>query len=550
MDLLFKKQCDFILSRGNGIKACLFDLESKTIISNLIPYSKFQDNDFFYFDYITNRKRSEISNISCVIIMRPSSLKSLIEELSSPFYCSYIILFTNQIDPFVLEIIANSDIKGRVSEIHEIYLDLYKQSPFLYTTSIDTDNLAEKRKVDGLFSLLMSLDIAPNIKIQCGNESKLNDLSRANELLKLNEQSNMLESIKSNDLNKMLGSNKSNDPKKTGEQIRLSSIGKEINSRIKQYNFKKAGTLIILKRDFDLISPLVYDWHYQSLINEHLQYSNDIVRIPSEKHEYSMNDSFFESNKFKNIHLIGNEIKELVKELERNKIKINNHQFDELEEKASHSAMVEAHLNIYNRISKECMENKTASELEMKVLKSNMSVSCFIEEIDLIFPDRSDNRFTKGSAADSKALDIVSNNDRKILRLILLFIIRNPASSEEIIKKFAYFSDPIKRFLDLNEIIDFPYKPTFNPEKDVKLSYEPPLRRIVRHLIQAKLKTATFENVNEENQQLDPIIVYIDGGISLNEYREAHLYAQSNNISCYFVSDKILSSEKIINSIL
>ena len=464
MDLLFKKQHDFILTRGGGIKACIFDEESKQIVSNLIPYSKFQDNDFFYFDYITNKERTVISNISCVVIIRPSSLKSLIEELSSPYYNNYIILFTNQIDPFVLEILANADTKAVVSEIHEIYVDAYKQSNFLYTFQRNISTNSNSRKLEGLMSLIMSLEICPNIKIQDDN---------------------------------------------------LLGLGKELSIKSRQYNFPKKGTVLILNRNFDLISPLVYDWHYQSLINEHLEYNNGIVNIynNNDSKKYSVNDIFFESNKFKIIHSVGDEIKNLVKELERNRIRICNHQFDDIEEKAAHSLIVETHLSVYNAILKECINYKEMSENELEIIRNPSHIF---------------------SIKNQKNLD-----EKFIKKMILLHFIRNVNNWDEKSKDFPEFRDFIMKFKEKYSPIDFPYKPSFNLESDIKLSYECPLKRIIKHIYFNKLNNNSFRNINDENGVIGPIIIYIDGGISYNEYRDALLYAQSINIEVYFTSDSI-----------
>lgn len=233
MDILFKDQIEFILRRVSGVKVCLFDDESKQMISNSIPFSTFLNNDFFHFDFIYNKKRTPVSDISCIVILRPSSLKLLIEELVKPFYGCYIILFTNQIDPFALEIVANADVTGSVSEIHELYMDACKQDKFLYTIA----SSKHSRVVDGLYSLIASLEIDPSIKIYSYND-------RNNE-----------------------------------NQLGLFEIGKELSVKASQHNFKKRGTVLLLKRDFDMITPLVYDWNYQSLIQEHLDIKNGIVKV-------------------------------------------------------------------------------------------------------------------------------------------------------------------------------------------------------------------------------------------------------------------------------
>lgn len=475
MDLLFKKQSDFILSRGCGIKACLFDTESRQFISNIIPYSKFQDCDFFYFDYITNKDRIPISDISCIIILRPTSLKSLIEELSSPFYSSYIVLFTGQIDPYVLEILANADTKGLISEIHEIYLDLARQSSFLYTTN----SRHGARVLDGLFSLVMSLEIIPSIRFidEHGRED--------------------------------------------ADGRSLPGLARELAQHAQQYNFRRAGTVVLLKRGFDLISPLVCDWHYQALISEHLSYGNGTVRI--ENREYSVNDAFFEKNRFSNIHTVGGNIRTVVQELERNRIKISNHEFEDIEEKAAHSLMVETHLTLYNAVLEMCMQDRELSEREIGLLKNGSS--------DI-------------------AAEIEAFSEDKRLKLVLMHFIRSVSDWAEESKLFPRYRDALLRFHSLYRPIEFPYKPTFSSGRDVKLSYEPPLRKLVKHLALDKVRQGALQSINDENAQPGPIIIYIEGGVSMGEYREAMLQAAELGTELYIVSDKITSYKSILNEII
>ena len=475
MDLLYKKQTDFILARGKGIKACLFDDESKQFISNIIPYSRFQENDFFYFDYITNRDRVPISDICCIVIMRSTNLSMLIEELSSPFYSSYIVLFTNQIDPFVLEILAEADRKCLISEIHEIYLDLCKQGAFFYTTN----STRHKRVLDGLSSLIFSLEIAPVVKAIIVKAIPSDDNSTA-------------------------------------------KLAKELIGRSQQYNFRRAGTVVLLRRGFDMLSPLICDWHYQSLISEFLGCDNGIVRIRGK--EYSVNDAFFEANRFSDIQATGDGIKELVRELERNKIKINNHEFEDIEEKAAHSAMVSTHLTIYNTVLELCMPNKQLSEMEMEIIRS-------------------------GVLGHMDGLD-----DRQQLKLLLLYFVRRVSDWEEESKKHPKYRERIMKFKNLWRPVDFPYKPTLSSDRDVKLSYEPPLRRIVKHVILNKTKPGSFDHYDgssctDHDGESGPVIIFVEGGVTMAEYRETMLQAKKMGAEVYLVSDSIITSRDILNKL-
>ncbi len=483
-DLLFKEQIDFILSLGEGVKVCLFDDETKEYVSNLISFSQFQEHDFFYFNYITNKSRIAINNVYCIVIIQPKNLKCLVEELSDPFYGKYIILFTNQIDPFVLEIIANADSKCLVSEIYEIYLDVLKECDFLYIIKGEKN----KKLLDGISSLIIALEIDPVVQFLNTSDSKNTVITES----------------------------------------KFYNLGIDLINRLKQYNFKSKGTVVLLKRSFDVITPLVYDWHYQSLINDHLGLKNGLVTV-NEK-DYFLNDLFYNENKFQDIHYVGNQIKTELKELEKNKIKITNYEFEDIEEKAIQSMIVETHLKIYDMLIEECMKNKKFSEAQMtliKELKINNSLVT-IDNLKMLIEDF---------------------DESKQLILILIYFIKNVNNWENESQKFKKFSTQLLKFYNEFHPFNWPYKPKFCNNKDIKLSYEPPIKRLVRHLILNKIKSGLLTSINKDCSHSGPLVIYIEGGITITEYREAILEAAKFDCTLYLVSNCLLNSKSILKRI-
>lgn len=155
VDTLLDTKVERILEMSSGVKALLFDDDTKSILSNLIPHSRFLEKDYFLFDNIANRRREKMAGITCVVVIRPENIKLLIEEVSDPFYEQYIVLFTNQVDPLMIEILATSDTRCVVSEVHEIYVDFLKQDEYLYTLfgargGRHTPLYRKKRIADGL----------------------------------------------------------------------------------------------------------------------------------------------------------------------------------------------------------------------------------------------------------------------------------------------------------------------------------------------------------------------------------------------------------------
>lgn len=203
----------------------------------------------------------------------------------------------------------------------------------------------------------------------------------------------------------------------------------------------------------------------------------------------------------------------MVKELEVNKIKISNLEFEDIEEKASHSLMVETHLKIYEKIIQQCISHKDSSEQEISIIKSGGSVNC-----------------------DS------------IEQLLLLFLSNN-LDWDENARKYPKFRQSLIKFQELYKPKNFQYKPSFNSLLDPKLSYESPLKKLIRHAYQDKLKTDSFKSITENVNSPDQIIIYIEGGVTMTEYRDAMAISESLGINTFLVSDKIITRESVIRSL-
>ncbi|KAI5151553.1 vacuolar protein sorting-associated protein 45 [Enteropsectra breve] len=515
MDSLFKAPTDLLLSRGTGIKAVLFDEESKRAISNIIPYSSFLDNDFFYFDYITNKERAVISDMACVVVIGISSIKFLIEELSSPKYSNYCVLFTNQIDPYILEILASSDTRSLISEVHEIYVGLCQQSPFLYTTSSD----GSRGIADGLHSLLMSLEISPHVKVMISSNNTADSAKKALDAIKSLEDSKRCCSVTparitdKNDLE--------------GAEQNLKNIGHEIIRKAGQYSFLNEGTVVLLERNFDLFSPLMYDWHYQALIKEHLEYNNGIVKLNGK--DYSVNDHFFKRNMFRDIEAVGKDINGMVEELERNKIKISNYQFEDIEEKAAHSLAVETHLSIYNELMEMCIANQGLSE----------------KALGIVFGENKEfNREAMNSGSD-KAHNESKLNKENDIRLALLYAVKNMHRWEEVLRELPEHKAVLEKFKECYEPVAFGYKAKLDSTRDSRLGYEPPLCRILRHICNGKINTECFESLNDCNERPGPVVFFINGGITMMEYRELMKMGEELKVKVYCISTGIINYREI-----
>ena len=66
-------------------------------------------------------------------------------------------------------------------------------------------------------------------------------------------------------------------------------MAKDIQNRCNQNTFNKKGTLVLLKRNFDLITPLMQDWHYHSMINDCIGVTNNTIKIGNKSKEFNGN---------------------------------------------------------------------------------------------------------------------------------------------------------------------------------------------------------------------------------------------------------------------
>lgn len=183
MDLLYAEQIDFLLNDLKNIKCILFDSEhTKQIVNNLIEYKKLLAANYFYFDYLTNKKRSKI-NIHAVVVLNSNNLKLLINELVDPRYSEYTILFKNAIDPFALEILAGADRENVVKKVYELNMCGVKIDDFLYQIDLKQMeivfyalNTSPKIKV---FKNIEDFEISQNKTLQFDIPSNLLILERS-----------------------------------------------------------------------------------------------------------------------------------------------------------------------------------------------------------------------------------------------------------------------------------------------------------------------------------------------------------------------------------
>ncbi|KAF7683307.1 Vacuolar protein sorting-associated protein 45 [Astathelohania contejeani] len=470
-----------ILSKGEGLKVLLLDDESKQIISNMLSHSKLLDNDFFLFEMIKNKKRKKMSNISCVVIIRPTSIKELIEEISDPYYDEYIVLSTNYLSEDVISDMAKADVYCVVKEIYEIYIDVYRLDDGLFSVSSGVD---ENRIIDGIFSFFHSMNTAPMIKVMTGSDS-------------------------------------------------LQNIGEMLSKRLKNINFDQNSELIMIDRRFDMLTPLVYEWRYQAMAYEYLNYTNGIIKI-QDKPFSVIDDEFFRAHRFKDINSVTESLTKTIKQLEKMQSQITSHDKKEIPNES-----IEAHIRIHKAIINECIKNKELSEIEMSIISGNNH-----HQLGFILKD-------------------TSIEYQKRLKLLLIYLIRNSLIEIPLeIKKelhpkcvTEYRKSVQKFFTKYNPGKQTKYNSVINTKVDIKLGYKPAIASIVKDvLINRKRHLKFFKMINNQIperknlQDSKKIVFYFHGGMTLSEYRVINEYInQEKNV--YVLCDFIVGYKDILKAI-
>ncbi|EQB62072.1 vacuolar protein sorting-associated protein [Vairimorpha apis BRL 01] len=418
-----------ILTTSKGVKCLLFDTQTKKTLSTLISYSTFLDHDFFVFNDINNSRHK--ININCVCVITVQSIKLLIDEIRNPCYKSYTVLFVNKLDPFLLNLVAQNDQYCLVDSVYEIYLDFCKEDEVMFVGNESS-----------VYSFLGCLGSRPTwyyldrCDVKCDNNMECSN-SMCGNRCDGNGNSSGSNSMYGNKCgtngNKCGTNGKCNTNNKTNSHYTSNTHKKTNNKNITDLDkcdllTEEGGQIFVIPREYDLLTPLLIDWHYQSMIKKYCQYENGLVTINCEsvdqmfvntescdksfingfnlyssnnnnnnnihnnihnniynnnnnKHNnnnqyknlhnntktYEINDFFFKENKFNTINEVASNIEKLVKQLDQKK-KMKKVSIIEIEEINKLSLVVNKHMDVYKHIVRNLEYKRCVSEEENRVL--------------------------------------------------------------------------------------------------------------------------------------------------------------------------------------
>lgn len=460
-----------VLGKGEGIKVALFDTRARSVLSNVVPHSLFLENSYFLFEAIDSR-RSKMGKVTCSVFIEPASISLLVKELRDPCYESYYIYFLNAVTDHELSVVADSDKLCVVREIYEIYVDLHQIETFLFTIDPRPENIFGSRD---------------NVMIR--------DAERISSLLKTLEISPSVYTIPTR-----------------------KKIARKIQDFMEGYDGKRAK-LLVLDRSIDMITPLLHEWRYQSMIHEYCDYENGIVKAFGQSFSL-FNDKFFDENKFQEISKVSDSLKSYTARIQVKRTSSTLYPEGE-------TRTMETHLNIHNCILKECMKNAAISDAEYGCIDHTYaSYDSFLKQGGLSFAKKAKLFLIYlHSIGYNFTLEKEEMLKHKILRSYPEYI--------EIVDRYsAYVRNwPGKR-----------YKYKFASEADPKLGYQPPIRRIIRKFIQRKAKD--IEALGKDEGDSKSLVVYVNGGLTYSEYYS--ILCETKGLDVHIVSDYMIGFKDIM----
>jgi len=255
-------------TRKGGMKALLLDAHTTAPVSMVYSHSDVLQNEIFMLSQVSDRRdTAEIfPDMEAIVFVRPcpESLMAVDAELRAPRFGKYDICFSGAVDPRDLERLAAADVKKRVAEVTEYYLDFLAVDRTLFTSGIvgcgggGPGGFAPGKLPEiaaSLMSAVMALGLRPTVRYQGNSE-----MCRA--------------------------------------------LAEETTHRAHRVPTGSPGLVLVLDRRADPVTPLMNQWTYQAMLHELLGIKNGTVSFGAGagKQQFMLSasgrDPFFDAQKY------------------------------------------------------------------------------------------------------------------------------------------------------------------------------------------------------------------------------------------------------------
>ncbi|KAI5190785.1 vacuolar protein sorting-associated protein 45 [Nematocida sp. AWRm77] len=479
MDVLLK-DIRSALSRGEGIKALLLDEFTKCALSPIIPHAELLACDFFLFDIISQER--ECIDVSCVSVLSKQSLCALVQEVASPRYKEYYVFFTDELSRAEIAEIANQDRHGVVKELQELYLRAVPADKGLLVAEGSGLALAQS-----IAYILKGLGVSPSVRYLFGSEAAYH----------------------------------------TGHVISSFFADTEVCN----------GDVLVLERSFDMFTPLLYPWTYQSMAREYLSYENGTISWKG-KHIYvSEDDTFFQHTKFRDILAATEYLSESLKHVKASRETAGEF-VSTIRQRAKDSERLIQHLKALSEISQLCLPNDKVSEVCASVIQGEE-----VSPEEVFSAEYTPEQKLRAAliiylcerVKPGQALSFLSWKKNKLLAQV-----KKMYGKELDAFSRLYMKDKCER-----------KRPSYDPSKDSKLGCIPSVVRLAEKLKSSTLSTQLYPHIRNQAGTRKILVVVLLGGVSFIEYQGlCTLFAEKYpKQECIIISNKIVTGQNIVAEI-
>jgi len=249
-----------------------------------------------------SNKISKTSHLKAVCFLRPTEINAglLVRELAQPRFSEYHLFFTGVVPPSILRLLAENDEMELVRQIQEFYGDYLPINEDLFTL-----NCRHTLAMTQSAGTSWARDHAPlYTRNKEGLQSILLSLKRQPACVRYDRNSEMARQL-ATDIQESIAS----------DQI---------------YHFRQVKhhplLLLILDRASDPITPLLSQWTYQAMVHELLGLNNNrllLANAPGVSKDLEQvvlnaeQDEFFKQNRHKNFGELGESVKHLLDEYQK-----------------------------------------------------------------------------------------------------------------------------------------------------------------------------------------------------------------------------------------
>eukprot|EP01068_Selenidium_serpulae_P005026 Selendium_serpulae@DN3838_c0_g1_i4.p1 len=556
-----------VTDKVGGLKVLLLDSETQGIISLVLSQSEVLAKEVFLVQRLdSSEEREQMLHLNAICFLRPTpdNFIRLVAEFKAPKYSEYHLFFSNSVEKAQLERLARCDELEVVQQVHEYFADVYCINKDLFTLNLAStvglltqdpgcwspyEEATLLRIVDGLFSVLVATqNVGPIIRYQSGSDICWR-------------------------LSKLVAERLRNNPEIVASANLKGSRG---------------PTLLILDRREDPITPLLNQWTYQAMVHELI--GTDLNRVELKRTGTapaasdlpdgqivlsSSQDAFFEQNLLANFGDLGVAIKKYV-EAYQTKTKgtaqvetIEDMQrfMSEYPEFKRLSGNVSLHVAVVHELSRIVRQNGLfeASSLEQELACAAAAIGGAQkqEHLRLVFE-----RLRSSNCANMERLRLVLlfalryEND-PALRQLKDELTRTGIDSEQLL-----LVDAVMRFAGVHQRSGdlFQNKTLFDRAKvhiqrgfkgvdNVYTQHQSLLGQHLTSLLKGKLKDAQFPGIDcrhgdaaADNGVPNDIIVFVMGGVTLEEARDASVIAQREAAAANAPIRVVLGGTTLLNT--